>query len=205
MIALFLALSLGANDPAKPVLPSTDSVATDSAYKAAIAAAQIPSPSDDSIAQQRLKIAQQAWDGGGSDRAPNTGSPISGSTLGSLFVQLFTSLALLGVFAFAGVFLFRKARGKQTSGSRGSLVDVLETTALPGGRQISLLRIHDRVVAVAFTASSASAVAEFSGDGAAEIIAETGVGKNSVAEFASTLDTLMDKFRQHPDASRRQP
>lgn len=199
MIALLLAFALGAVSPQK-----SDSVLTDSVSKPSPVLVPPPSPSEDSIARLRLKTAQEAWDRGGTDRPPSSGSPISGSTLGSLFLQLFTSLALLGVFAFAGILLYRKARGKKSDGSRGSLVDILETTPLSGGRQISLVRIHDRVVAVAFTASSAAAVAEFTGDSAAEIIAETGIGKNSVTEFASTLDTLMDRFRHNPNAPRRQ-
>ncbi|MBK9580135.1 MAG: flagellar biosynthetic protein FliO [Fibrobacterota bacterium] len=199
MIALLMAFGLCATSPQK-----TDSVLTDSVPRASPVLVPPSSPSDDSIARERLKVAQEAWDRGGTDRPPGNGSPISGSTLGSLFLQLFTSLALLGVIAFSGILLYRKARGKKANGSRGSLVDILETTPLSGGRQISLVRIHDRVVAVAFTASSAAAVAEFTGDSAAEIIAETGIGKNSVTEFASTLDTLMNRFRQNSNAARRQ-
>ncbi|HNY30439.1 MAG TPA: flagellar biosynthetic protein FliO [Fibrobacteria bacterium] len=188
-------------------LSGADTLGTDSLVEAVSpqALSKPAIPDDDSIVRSRLATAQEAWDRGSPTRDAATGSPVSGSMLGSLLLQLFTSIALLAAIAFAGLFLYRKARGKNQRGAHGSLVDVLETTALPGGRQISLVRVHDRVVAVAFTASSASAVAEFTGDSAAEILAETGIGKNTVAEFASTLDTFMNRFRQNPNASRSRP
>lgn len=194
MTSIFLALLiLSAQEPAA----KTDSVTSN------LPAQVIETPqAEDSIARARLKTAQEAWDRNGTEHAQSAGSPVSGSSLGSLFLQLFTSLALLAALGFAGVFVFRKARGKKLSGPNGSLVDILETMPLPGGRQIALVRIHDRVVAVAFSAGSASAISEFTGASAAEIIAETGLGKTSVSEFAATLDTLMDRFR-HPPASRR--
>jgi flagellar biogenesis protein FliO len=195
ILEIVLSCVVGSAPVAAPVAPPAPvpAAADTSAARPDTSAAR--SASDDSIGAARLRAAQDAWDkGSGADK---TASPSlsAGSLVGSL-LQVLTGLAFLLLVALAGLFLLRRVRGKGASGGRGLMIDVLETVPVGAGRQISLVRIHDRVVAVAFAHSSASAVAEFTGTSAAEILAETGTGKAPMRDFASSLDSLMDRFRQ---------
>lgn len=155
-------------------------------------------PAEDSAIRAKVLAAQAAWDSGPGGN-PATASPVSGASLGGVLVQVFASLAILGFAALVFVFLLRRARGGKTvSQARGGLVDILETKSVGPSRQIAMVRLHDRVVAVAFTGQSATLLSEFSGSQAAEIVAETGDGKTPIREFAATLDGLMDRFRTNP-------
>lgn len=191
MMVLAMIVSLLANAPAVP----TDSVAkvSDSVP------VYVPSASDDSAAAAKLHAAQEAWDGGSGHSGPGA-PPARDAGLGSVVLQVFTSLALLVLLGAAATLAVRKSRLRTGARRKGSLIDVLETAPAGAGRTIGLVRIHDRVVAVAFAGNSVSAIAEFQGASAAEIIAETGTGKTQVGDFAATLDTLMDKFRHRPAA-----
>jgi flagellar biogenesis protein FliO len=191
--ALWTASPAAATTPTAPSAPSTP--AADSAVARPDTAAAARSAADDSIASARLRSAQDAWDKGpGADKAAS--APLSAGTLVGSLLQVLTGLAFLLLVAVAGLFLLRRLRGKGALGPRGLMIDVLETVPAGAGRHISLVRIHDRVVAVAFAHSSVSAVAEFTGTSAAEILAETGTGKAPIRDFASSLESLMDRFRQ---------
>ena len=189
---LLLALALA---PSCPASADADSVATSRDSPAR----QIPSE-EDSALRAKVAAAQAAWDEG-PGKAPVAGSPVSGASLGGALVQVFASLAVLAAAAIALLFLVRRVRSRNAmSQSKAGLVDILETRAAGPSRQISLVRIHNRVVAVAFSGQSATLLSEFSGAEAAEIVAETGDGKTSIKEFAATLDHLMDRFRSHPSS-----
>lgn len=153
----------------------------------------------DSGLEGKLAVAQSAWDKN-SPQGQATTSPVSGSSLGGVLLQVFASLAVLGLGGFALLFLLQRAKSKKSpqAGTSGGMIDVLETKSVGPSRHVSMVRLHNRVVAVAFTGQSATLLTEFDGNDAAEIIAESGTGKTSIREFAATLDTLMDKFRGRP-------
>lgn len=160
-------------------------------------------PAEDAQIQAKVRAAQAAWDSGPS-APPSSGSPVSGASLGGLLVQVFASLAILGFAALVLVFLLRRARGGKTSSqTKGGLVDILETKSAGPSRQIAMIRLHNRVVAVAFTGQSSTLLSEFTGNEAAEIVADTGDGKTPIREFAATLDSLMDRFRPSPGQTPR--
>lgn len=156
--------------------------------------------------EAKLAAAQAAWDKGSEASTP-PGSPVSGSSLGGLLLQLFSGLAVLVVALFALLFLVQRAnaRKKATSGTGAGMIDLLESKSVGPSRQVMLIRLHNRVVAVAFNGPSATLLSEFAGTDAAEIIAESGTGKASIRDFASTLDTLMDRFRARPGETRTDP
>ena len=188
LVALSVSIALAA--PSEPVRPDTASVAS--------ATSLPPDTTTDSGIEAKLAAAQAAWDAG-SPAATSTGSPVSGRSLGGLLLQLFTGLAVLALAVFALLLLVQRARRKTAAGTGGGLIDLLEAKSVGPSRQVALVRIHNRVVAVAFSGSSATTLAEFQGTEAAEILAESGTGKASIRDFAATLDTLMDRFRAKPD------
>jgi len=151
----------------------------------------------DSASLAKLRAAQVAWD----RSAPTNesqGAPLSGPSLvGGLF-QVLAGLGFLGLVGVGGFLVVKKARGRNPSGRSGSMMDLLETAPAGPGRHICLVRIHDRVVAVAFAGSGAAAVAEFTGEAAAEILADSGNGRTSVRDFSTTLETFMERFRKNP-------
>lgn len=161
--------------------------------------ARTPEVRPDSASLAKLHSAQAAWD----RSAPSTevqGAPLSGTSLvGGLF-QVLAGLGFLGLVGAGGFLVIRKARGRNPSGRAGSMMDLLETASAGPGRHICLVRIHDRVVAVAFAGSGAAAVAEFTGPAAAEILSDSGNGRTSVRDFSATLETFMDRFRKNPAA-----
>ena len=200
ILAILLSCALGSTPvaitpPAVATAPAADTAAARPDTSAARSA------SDDSIAAARLHAAQDAWDKGpGADKAAS--APLSAGTLVGSLLQVLTGLAFLLLIAVAGLFLLRRLRGRGPSGGRGLMIDVLETVPVGTGRCISLVRIHDRVVAVAFAHSSAAAIAEFTGTEAAEILAESGTGKAPIRDFATSLDAVMDRFRKAPKEER---
>lgn len=185
MTALFLALFLAAQ-PATDAASLTDSVQTATAAAAAI----------DSAETAKLKAVQSAWDGDSTVR--RAGVPPAAS-VGATLAQIFASLLLLLGLAVAGILLLRKVRrGAPRRGGAGSLMDVLETRPLGHGNHLSLVRVHDRVIAVGHGQGTISPLAEFSGSDAAAILAETGDGAVTVRDFAATLDTFLERFRTNP-------
>lgn len=165
--------------------------------------AAVPDPVEEAEIQAKVRAAQAAWDSGPSAPA-SSGSPVSGASLGGILVQVFASLSILGFAALVLVFLLRRAKGgKGSSQNRGGLVDVIETRSVGPSRQIAMVRLHNRVVAVAFTGQSSTLLSEFTGNEAAEIVAESGDGKTPIREFAATLDGLMDRFRHQPGQAPR--
>jgi flagellar biogenesis protein FliO len=153
----------------------------------------------DSGIDAKLAAAQAAWDKG--SQAPATaGSPVSGRSLGGLLLQLFSGLAVLVLSMFVLLFLVQRARARKSAaaGNGAGMIDLLETKAVGPSRQVALVRLHNRVVAVAFNGPSATLLSEFGGAEAAEIIAESGNGRTSIRDFSTTLDTLMDRFRARP-------
>ena len=158
----------------------------------------VSDPVEDSAIQAKVRAAQAAWDSG-PNAAASSGSPVSGASLGGILVQVFASLAILGFAALVLVFLLRRAKGgKGASPNKGGLVDILETRSAGPSRQIAMVRLHNRVVAVAFTGPSSTLLSEFTGNDAAEIIADAGDGKTPIREFSATLDSLMNRFRHTP-------
>lgn len=174
-----------------PAKPDT-SVVVDTAFDASIDA--------------KLAAAQAAWDRG-SEASAAVASPVSGGSLAGLLLQLFSGLAVLVVALFALLFLVQRAnaRKRAAAGTGAGMIDLLETKSVGPSRQVALVRLHNRVVAVAFNGPSATLLSEFAGADAAEIIAESGTGKTSIRDFASTLDTLMDRFRARPGETRTGP
>lgn len=156
--------------------------------------------------EAKLAVAQSAWDRN-TPQGQSPASPVSGASLGGLLLQVFASLAVLGMAAFALLFLLQRAKAKKSAsaGSGGGMIDLLETKSVGPSRHVSMVRLHNRVVAVAFSGQSTTLLAEFSGNDAAEIIAESGTGKASIREFAATLDTLMDKFRSRAAEKQERP
>ena len=155
----------------------------------------------DSVSASHLRAAQEAWDKGPNAAPKDAGASLSaGSLVGGLF-QVLSGLAFLVLIAVAGLFVLRRVRGKSSFTRTGSMIDVLETAPAGPGRQICLVRIHDRVVAVAFAQSSAAAVAEFTGTSAAEILADSGTGRANVRDFSATLESFMERFRKQSPAS----
>jgi flagellar biogenesis protein FliO len=159
----------------------------------------VAATASDSGIDAKVAAAQAAWDKG-SPSAPSTGSPVSGSSLGGLLLQLFSGLAVLVLSMFALLFLVQRARAKKSAvaGNGAGMIDLLESKPVGPSRQVALVRLHNRVVAVAFSGPSVTLLSEFAGSDAAEIIAESGNGKTSIRDFSATLDTLMDRFRARP-------
>jgi len=176
--------------------PGVDTTAVDTMVSRLRADSLRSTMTPDSGLDDKLAAAQAAWDKGSGQPAP-VGSPVSGPSLFGLILQVFASLAVLGAAAFAMIFLTQRARRKRggEAGNGAGMIDVLETKSVGPGRHVSLVRLHNRVVAVAFAGSSATLLSEFQGNDAAEIVAESGDGKTPIRDFAATLDTLMDKFR----------
>lgn len=183
-----------------------DTTAVDTAASRVRADSLRATMTPDSGLDNKLAAAQAAWDKG-SGQPGNTGSPVSGPSLSGLILQVFASLAVLGAAAFALLYLTQRARKKASAqaGTGAGMIDLLETKSVGPGRHVALVRLHNRVVAVAFAGPSATLLSEFQGNDAAEIVAESGNGKTPIREFAATLDTLMDKFRgRNPDRTERQ-
>lgn len=187
MIAIALALGLLLAAPSDSVLaPTPDSLARDSVVATA----------PDSQELAKLEAIQRAWDGDSARRLAPAGTP----RVGSLLAQLVASLAvLLGLAGFA-LLLVRRIRQKSKGGAKGggSLLDLLETRSLGQGNHLTLVRIHDRVVAVGHGPGGVNALVEFQGNDAARILAESGDGAVSVRDFTATLDTFLDRFRAAP-------
>lgn len=153
---------------------------------------------DDSAQQAKLDAVQKAWD---EDSAARRAGPASaGGSVGSSIAQIVSSLAvLLGLCGFGFLLVRRLRRGPASGrGRSGSLLDVLETRPIGQGSHVTLVRVHDRVIAVGHGQGAVTALAEFHGNDAAAILAETGVGAVSVKDFAATLDTFLDRFRSNP-------
>jgi flagellar biogenesis protein FliO len=188
-----LLLLLASAIPATPPSPDSQAVVAP-AGRSDSASAQAAVV--DSISASRLRAAQQAADKGGPSGAADSPASLSPVSLAHGLFQVVSGLAFLVLVAFGGLFVLHRVRRKTVSGQRGSLVDILETAPAGPGRQICLVRVHDRVVAVAFAASSVAPIAEFTGASAAEILADSGSGRTSVREFSATLDTFMERFRK---------
>ena len=155
----------------------------------------------DSVSASHLRAAQEAWDKGPNADSQATRASLSAGTLAGGLFQVLSGFAFLALVAIAGLFVVRRVRGRTGPSRGGSMIDVIETSPAGPGRQICLVRIHDRVVAVAFAQSSVSAVAEFTGASAAEILADSGTGRANVREFSATLESFMDRFRKQSNTS----
>lgn len=175
-------------------LPPRDTAALETSSDAPLSQAI-----SDSGVEAKLAAAQAGWDQG-SQAPPSVKSPVSGSSLGGLLLQVFASISVLILAALAMIVLVQRARRKHASaaGTGAGMIDLLESRSVGAGRQVNLIRLHNRVVAVAYSGQTATVLSEFAGTDAAEIIAESGTGKTSIREFSATLDSLMDKFRAHP-------
>lgn len=123
------------------------------------------------------------------------GAVVDGRTLGLLVVQVLLALSVVGGLGFGALFAWSKLN-RRNARTQSGVVDVLETRTLAPGRQLHLIRLHNRVAAVVTTAHGAAAVAEFRDNEAAEIIAELGAGSVSARDFGAALDTLMARFRK---------
>lgn len=185
MTALLLALLLGVSAP-------SDSVTE-----------RAPAPVAEAVDSEQLaKLAavQSAWDG---DSASRRADAPARRSVGSTLAQIGASLALLLGLAVAGLLLVRRSR-RRGGGSRqrqGALLDVLESRSLGQGNSISLVRVHDRVVAVGHGPGGVSPLAEFLGADAAGILAESGDGAVSVRDFTATLDSFLERFRSAPQGT----
>jgi len=183
--------------------PTTADTANSPATGSAVAAPDTSSraASIDSVSAAHLRAAQEAWDKGPNASPKDAGASLSAGALAGGLFQVLSGLAFLVLIAVAGLFVLRRVRGRSTFVRTGSMIDVLETAPAGPGRQICLVRIHDRVVAVAFAQSSAAAVAEFTGTSAAEILADSGTGRANVRDFSATLESFMERFRKQPSSS----
>lgn len=169
---------------------------SDSASPAGSSRASIEASVSDSIEASKLLAVQSAWDGDSTSRRNEDRSPRS---VGSTLIQIVSSLLLLLGLSVAGILLLRKVRRRETRRSGvGSLLDVLESRPLGQGNHVSLVRVHDRVIAVGHGQGSVSPLAEFVGADAAAILAESGNGVVTVKDFAATLDTFLERFRSNP-------
>jgi len=179
---------------------SATSLSTDSQAVVAPAgradSASTQAAATDSVSASRLRVAQQAADKGVSSGVADAPASLSPGSLAHGLFQVVSGLAFLVLVAFGGLVVLHRVRRKTVSGRRGSLVDILETSPAGPGRQICLVRVHDRVVAVAFAGSSVAPIAEFTGASAAEILADSGSGRTTAREFSATLDTFMERFRK---------
>lgn len=184
MIALALALGLSLAAPSE----TADSLLRDSTALDSIATA-----APDSQELAKLEAIQRAWDG---DSASRSG-PSTPPRVGSVLAQLVASLAVLLGLAGFGLLLVRRIRQKSKARATGagSMLDLLETRSLGQGNHITLVRVHDRVLAVGHGPGGVNNVAEFQGNDAARILAESGDGAVSVRDFTATLDTFLDRFR----------
>jgi flagellar biogenesis protein FliO len=196
---LLLALNLW-SAPSNPDSTGSSRPVTSPAAQDSSSRATVP----DSVTAAHLRAVQEAWDKGPNSTTQDDRASLSaGSLAGGLF-QVLSGFAFLALIAVAGLFVLRRVRGRSGSARGGSMIDVIETSPAGPGRQICLVRIHDRVVAVAFAQSSVAVVAEFTGASAAEILADSGTGRANVREFSATLDSFMDKFRrQQPSGDKR--
>lgn len=185
MIAFVLAFALS-------FASRTDSVSVSDSVQSAVPASALPS---DSGERAKLEAIQKAWDGDSASRGPASSGERS---VLSTLAQIVASLALLLGLSGVGILLVRRMRRRPSSGRAGSLVDVLETRPLGHGSMVSLVRVHDRVVAVGHGPGGIAALAEFQGTDAAGILAESGTGAVSVKDFAATLDSFLDRFRSTP-------
>lgn len=181
MIALALALGLSLAAPEDSLLP--DSTSLDSVVFTA----------PDSQELAKLEAIQRAWDG---DSAIRSG-PSTPPSAGSVVAQIVASLAVLLGLAGFGLLLVRRIRlkSKSRAAGAGSMLDLLETRSLGQGNHLTLVRVHDRVVAVGHGPGGVNTVVEFQGNDAARILAETGDGAVSVRDFTATLDSFLDRFR----------
>ena len=197
---LFLSIALWATASPPDTSSSAGTTTAMSAQNTTARAAAL-----DSVSASHLRAAQEAWDRGPNAAPKDAGASLSAGTLvGGLF-QVLSGLAFLVLIAVAGLFVLRRVRGRSGLTRTGSMIDVLETAQAGPGRQICLVRIHDRVVAVAFAQSSAAAVAEFTGTSAAEILADSGTGRANVRDFSATLESFMERFRKQPSSSGDRP
>jgi len=164
---------------------------------AAIAAAAVVPTVPDSDAIAKLEAVQKAWDG---DSLARGAAPAGPPSAGSAFARIVASLAVLLGLAGLGLLLLRKVRQRKAeeSGRTGSLLDVLETRSLGQGNHVTLVRVHDRVVALGHGPGGVSPVAEFQGADAARLLAELGDGAVTVRDFAATIDTFLERFRSQP-------
>lgn len=184
MIPLFLAFLLAANPGADSVIPA-ESLGT-----------PVTTTASDSVEAARLLAVQAAWDGDSMSRRAGAPSP---ATVGGTLAQIVASLLLLLGITVVGILLLRKVRrGEKRRGVAGSLLDVLESRAIGQGNHVSLVRVHDRVIAVGHGQGSVTPLAEFVGTDAAAILAETGSGAVTVKDFTATLDTFLERFRSNP-------
>lgn len=169
---------------------------SDSASPADSSRTSIEASVSDSVEASKLLAVQSAWDGDSTSRRSEDRSPRS---VGSTLIQIVSSLLLLLGLSVAGILLLRKVRRRETRRSGvGSLLDVLESRPLGQGNHVSLVRVHDRVIAVGHGQGSVSPLAEFVGADAAAILAESGNGVVTVKDFAATLDTFLERFRSNP-------
>lgn len=187
MIALALALGLSLAAPSE----TSDSLVRDSASLDSTVPA-----APDSQELAKLEAIQRAWDGDSERQVAGSSAP----RVGSVLAQLVASLAVLLGLAGFGLLLVRRIRqkSKARAAGAGSMLDLLETRSLGQGNHLTLVRIHDRVVAVGHGPGGTSNLAEFQGNDAARILAESGDGAVSVRDFAATLDTFLDRFRSAP-------
>lgn len=183
MIALALALGLVLATPSE----MTDPRLLDSLLDTS--ASVVP----DSQELAKLEAIQRAWDGDSASQRVQAGGP----RVGSVLAQLVASLAVLLGLAGFGLLLVRRIRQKSNAraSGAGSLLDLLETRSLGQGNHLTLVRVHDRVVAVGHGPGGVNAVVEFQGNDAARILAESGDGAVSVRDFTATLDGFLDRFR----------
>jgi len=192
MNALFLALTIFVSAPSDSVkarVPNQDTAALSAAV--------------DSQGQAKLEAVQRAWDG---DSSSPTNAPAGRST-GSAVAQIISSLAVLLGLGGIGFMLLRwvRRKGDGRTAKSGSLLDVLETKPLGQGNHVTLVRVHDRVVALGHGVGGVSAIAEFHGADAARILAELGDGAVSVRDFTATLDTFLERFRAPTPTRARGP
>ena len=179
------------------LLASADTAAVHPQDTAAAAAVR-----PDSASEAKLRAAQAAWD----RSAPSSerGASVTATGLLGALAQILAGLGFLALVGAGGFLVVRKARGRSAPRSVGSQMDLLETIPAGPGARVSLVRIHDRVVAVAFSGAGAAAVAAFSGPQAAEILADSGPGRSTVKDFATSLEGFMERFRKQPPAPREE-
>jgi flagellar biogenesis protein FliO len=150
-----------------------------------------PAPADSAIDAKFQALGQRL----DQDSAKGKVGMVDGRTLGMLVVQVLLSLSVVTGLGFGALFAWSRLR-RRTAKGQSAVVDVLETRSLSPGRTLHLVRVHNRVVAIATTAQGAASVTEFRDNEAAEIIAELGAGSVTTRDFSAALDTLLERFRR---------
>jgi flagellar protein FliO/FliZ len=110
-------------------------------------------------------------------------------------VRLGLAMVVVIVCIYGGIFLLKKLSQRRIGGSRGQLLEVIETAGVGPKKVVTLVKVADRALVIGITDTNISLLTEFTAEQTAQILAkhETTVEPD---RFAAVLKSVTSRIKE---------